>query len=200
MRGCGVGPGERGSRVWEGAAPRGASVTVGIAWELQVTRRGEGRGCEVPSCARPAGTWGRGAWARGGWGPQASLSTLAGNPSRGGGEHPRAWRELGGYRVYLGRALKSPGQLEAAGGQNCISWVGGRCVTGDVQWAWREPGAGTGIGRPSDGPTPSWWPAAPEVVTSSYLQDLLLLEPPPPACLISCFLRPCAAPMYPWCW
>lgn len=149
------GTGERGLRVWEGAAPRGASVTVGIAWEPQVTRRREGRGCEVPSCARRAGTWGGGAWARGGWGPQASLCELAGNPSRGGASIPGlggAW----GYRVYLGHALKSPGQLEAAGGQNCISWVGGRCVTGDVRWAWREPGAGTGTRRPSGGPALSW--------------------------------------------
>lgn len=38
--------------MWEGAAPRGASVTVGIAWEPQVTRHGEGRGREFLSCAR----------------------------------------------------------------------------------------------------------------------------------------------------
>lgn len=198
LRAGDAGPGKRGSRVWEGAAPRGASVTLGIAREPQVTRRGEGRGCEVPSCARPAGTWGRGAWARGGWGP-AGFPLYAGRePQPGWGRASPGLAGLGVYRVYLGRALKSPGQLEAAGGQNCISWVGGRCVTGDVQWAWRESDAGTGTGRPSDGPIQSWWPAAPDVVISSYLQDLLLLEPPPPACLISCFLGPlCVLPHTP---
>lgn len=72
-------------------------------------------------------------------------------PQPGWGRHRPDEAGLGGYRVYLGITLKSLGQLEAAGGQNCISWVGGRCVTGDVRWAWQELGAGTGTQRPSGG-------------------------------------------------
>lgn len=155
--------------------------------------------------ARRAGDPGRGAWARGGRVgggrglpaarcPRTPAGVGQASPGRGGAR---------GYRVYLGLTLKSLGQLEAAGGQNCISWVGGRCVTGDVRWAWRELGAGTGTQRPSGGRARSWWPAAPEVVS-----QLL----PESACTVACswnrhlpITDPASidsgcAPTYPWCW
>lgn len=51
-------------------------------------------------------------------------------PQPGWGEHPRAWRGSGGYRVYLGRALKSPGQLGSRGRAELHKLGGGALCNG----------------------------------------------------------------------
>lgn len=126
-------------RVWEGAASQGASVTVGIALEPTVTRRG------VPSAAawRCGGRARSGAERRGAGGrarpPERGMGRELGEPERlfsscralsgnwplGPGP-PRGDASRGGERiprrgwvcnVYLGLPQKSPGQLETAGGR-----------------------------------------------------------------------------------